>query len=339
MKSSSIKKLIKFNHEHNRKACLTIEGQPGLGKSAAVYQAVQELGVPLIEFRPGNHGIEDLIGLPNFTADGMSTFAKPDWLPNEERDGKNGVLFIDEFAQAAVPMQNALSSLIHEPRQLHDYKFPESWMIVVAYNGPKWRAATNRMPSHIQDRLKPEIEMSFNLDDWVEWAIAKDIHPALQAFAKFKPGMLDGNKFNPGERFNATPRSLAACHAYVDAPVSIRVPAINGIIGSGNGAELCAFINIWQSLPDIEQIIRNPSKIAVPTKPDVLCAIVESIAYRCDHKNADHLSAFASRLSPEHETIYYKLVLQRERIKPSKNSVATTKSFADFLDKNAELVI
>jgi hypothetical protein len=339
MKSSEIKNLIKYNFKNNRKACLTIEGQPGLGKSALVYQAAKELEVPLIEFRPGNHGPEDLIGLPKFLDNGKSTFAKPDWLPNAERDGENGILFIDEFAQASIPMQNGLSALIHEPRQLHDYKFPDSWMIVVAYNGPKWRAATNRMPSHIQDRLKPEVTMDFSLNDWVEWAIGQDIHPSLIAFAKFKEGILDGEKFDPAERFNTTPRSLAACNKYVSAPSSIQSPAISGIIGRGNGAELLAFIKMYNALPDIDDLVKNPEKHDVPVKPDVIYALVESLAYKTTAKNADHLAKFTARLPPEHETIFYKNVLLREKIKPQDNPVSQTKAFADFLDKNAELII
>jgi hypothetical protein len=338
MIASKIISTLEYAYKNARQTTVTIEGQPGLGKSALMYQFKNQVGAKLIEFRPGNHGIEDLIGLPDFIQkeDGLkqSIFAKPDWLPNVERDGENGIFFIDEFAQASIPMQNALSSLIHHPRQLHDYKFPDSWMIVVAYNGPKWRAATNKMPSHIQDRLKPEISMDFSIEDWTKWAETKgNIDPSLIAYSKFKKAIFDEQNFDPKQRFNVTPRSIETVNSYIQAPPAIRDELISGIIGPGHAAGFLGFLRIWQDLPDIDQIIKNPGSVPVPTKPDVLYALTQSLAYSCTPQNADHLAAFTTKLPDEFEVIFYKDALRRDQ------KVAQSKAFQTFLSNNAELVI
>jgi DNA polymerase III delta prime subunit len=337
---SNIVTSIKFNFKHNRKSCFTIEGQPGVGKSAVIHQVAKELGCKLIEFRPGNHGIEDLIGLPNFLTDDngvqLSTFAKPDWLPNADRDGEDGILFIDEFAQASTPMQNALSSLIHAPRQLHDYKFPDSWMIIVAYNGPKWRAATNKMPSHIQDRLKPEVKMEFSIEDWTHWAETDgNLDVSLIAYAKFRASIFDEKNFDPKERFNVTPRSVEMLNPFVSnaLPEHIRSELVGGIIGPGHAAEFLSFMRIWKNLPDIDYLMKHPDKVPVPTAPDVLFALVQSLAYACTVKNADHLAAFTKNLTADFEVVFYKEVLRRDQ------SVAKTQAFADFLKVNQELIM
>lgn len=334
MKSSDIVNAIAFQFTANRMQTFAIEGQPGVGKSAVVYQAAKQLGVPVIEFRPCNHGIEDLVGLPDFIErDGkrFSTFAKPDWLPLADRDGPEGIFFIDEFAQAAPAMQNSLSSLIHAPRRLHDYELPKGWMVVTAFNSAKHRAATHKMPTHIADRLAPKVEMDFDLNDWVKWAEDAGLSTSLIAFAKWRENIL--TSFDPKLDINCTPRSLAMCDPYVDAPAEIQHELINGTIGEGNGAELLGFLRIWKNLPDMAYLLKHPDTTPVPDKPDVLFALTQALSYRCDINNADHLAKFVKRMPSEYQVTFFKETFKRTK------EVSRSQAFRDFLQANQALIV
>ncbi len=323
---SAIKTLIK----NNARRPLILTSAPGIGKSSAVYQAADEMGLKLIEFRPALHGIEDLVGLPVFNEDkSKSSFATPDWLPKEE-DGP-GILFLDEIFQAMPAMQNALSQLIHSPHKLHDYQLPDNWTIVCAANRAKDRAATHRAPSHVQDRLT-EIEVEFSLDDWKAWGRATNIHPMLIGFAEWRTNLL--TTFNPMLTKNCTPRSLAACSDFIDIDdVSIRNDLLLGTIGEAAATELGAYLNIWQKLPDLDLLIKKPDTIDIPSDPAVLSALTHFLISKSEESNINSLIKFIERMPREYQVLYWKDVL--DRVKSSSSSP----EFVKFITENSDVLV
>ncbi len=309
---------------------IILTSAPGVGKSSAVYQAAEALGMKLIEFRPALHGIEDLVGLPVFNEDKTkSSFATPDWLPKEE-DGP-GILFLDEIFQAMPAMQNALSQLIHSPHRLHDYQLPDNWVIVCAANRAKDRAATHKAPSHVLDRLT-EVEVEFHLEDWVKWARATGIHPMLVGFANWRSNLL--NEFDPSNHHNCTPRSLASCSDYVDIDdAEIRNDLLLGTIGRAAATELGAYLSIWQNLPDLDLLIKKPGAVEVPSDPQVLSALTHFLISKSEEDNIEHLIKFIERLPKEYQVLYWKDVL--DKVKSSTN----TEAFQKFITENSSVLV
>jgi len=78
-----------------------IWGSPGTGKSAMLHQLAAELEIALRDIRPLLLDPVDLRGLPLIGKDGRSTWATPDFLP---QDGK-GILFLDELNAAPALVQ------------------------------------------------------------------------------------------------------------------------------------------------------------------------------------------------------------------------------------------
>src|SRR5580765_3789297 len=122
-------------------------GQPGIYKSSVVYQVAADLGMDLIELRAADRDQVDLRGVP-YVVDGRTKWAVPDEFPTR---GK-GVLFIDEFCQADVRVQNVFSQLILD-RRVDGYTLPDGWSIVGASNRLEDRAGTTQMPTHLRNRL------------------------------------------------------------------------------------------------------------------------------------------------------------------------------------------
>ena len=329
MNMNSVIETLKECIQKNIRLVPLIEGQPGVGKSSVIYQAAKALGLPVIEFRPANHGIEDLIGLPTFNEDKTkASYAIPDWLPNEERDGEKGILFIDEFMQANPAMQSALSQLIYDKR-VHDYFLPKGWTIVAATNSSKHRAATHKMPTHIADRTV-KVEAEFGLDAWLDWAYATNLDPAIIAFAKWRPAVLDS--FDPKLETNCTPRSLAACSEYMTMPDTIRNPLIQGTIGDGAAAELVGFLSVWTKLPDLDIALKNPKLVTIPQEPDVLYALTTALSHRANPQTMPAITQIIERVPNEFQVMFFKDATRRDQ------KICTTAEFKTFLANNKELL-
>ena len=65
-----------------------------------------------------------------------------------------GLLFIDEFAQATADMQKLLDSWSMSAEKLGEYHLPEGWDIVMAGNREASdRSGANKLLAHMSDRV------------------------------------------------------------------------------------------------------------------------------------------------------------------------------------------
>ena len=99
-------------------------GSPGGGKSAVVRQAAETLKLKLVDVRATLLDPVDLRGLPKITKD-RADWCPPSFLP---RSG-DGVLFLDELAQAPPLVQAACLQLVLD-RRVGEYELPEGWSVV-----------------------------------------------------------------------------------------------------------------------------------------------------------------------------------------------------------------
>jgi MoxR-like ATPase len=192
---------------HALRLPLFIWGSPGVGKSAAVAQAADHLDLGFIDIRLSQIDSVDLRGLPHVDRDtNRSRYALPDVLPFAERDGKNGILFLDEMNLASAATQSAAYQLIHD-RKLGDYILPEGWTVIAAGNERSHRVHATKMSSALANRFT-HLWTTTDLDGWSRWAARAGIADIIRAFIRNRPELL--NTFDPAkeETAFATPRSL-----------------------------------------------------------------------------------------------------------------------------------
>lgn len=305
-----------------------LAGQPGVGKSSMVKQIAEKRGVPMIDFRPALHGIEDLIGLPTFNDDKtISSFATPSWLP---QDGE-GIFFIDELPQALPGMMAALSQFILD-RSIAGYTLPDGWDIVVAGNRLQDRAATHKMPSHINDRLT-FIDVEFSIEDFSAWCFSTGVPDVVRAFVKFRPEVVQ--KFDPAKEINCTPRSLVMASKFLDAKDSIRFALMQGTIGEGPTAEFLGYLKIWQELPDLESIVKDPKRARVPSidRPDILYGVTTMLSSRATPENFAAMAKYIERIPQE-----YGVAFMKEAIRIHEE-LAETDTFIEYLKNNKAVLI
>ncbi len=271
---------------HGQHTPVMLWGPPGVGKSQMVAQVAQRHGMPVIDVRLSQMEPSDLRGIP-FRVDGYVEWAVPALLPDTERHGNQGILFLDEITSVPPSVSAAAYQLILD-RRLGAYTLPDGWAIFAAGNRQGDRGVTYTMPAPLANRFS-HFEVDVNLDDWVAWAYANHIDDRLIAFLRFRPELLF--EFDPAHNPVAfpSPRSWEfahrALHKFGDVQ-ELLTGALQACVGPAAGIELSAFVENLDKLPDIDAIVRG-EKVHVPRETDLQYAVAAALVGRAIRARGD----------------------------------------------------
>jgi hypothetical protein len=276
-------------------------GQPGIGKTEIIQQAAKEAGfachsIYLPQFDPW-----DLVGLP-VPVDGKTVYYPPKQL---YPDADNVILFLDEIAQCSTQMQSMASRIVYE-RKLGDYELPENWVVILAGNRQEDKAGTTRVSSHINNRVS-HLNLEISQDDWIKWALQNDIDMRAIKFVEMSPsvgadnseehntGVL--NRFNPDEKINATPRTWEKASDVVKTVTdkSLLHPALVGLLGEEIGTAFFGFLDIFDKMVDINNIIMNPDRAEIPDDPSTLFAVSAALVGKANEENIGRVFTYLNR--------------------------------------------
>ena len=211
-------------------------GAPGVGKTSITDQLVAKLGWGLVVIKTNVREPVDLRGIP--VADpvtGTTRWFVPSELPQVERDGERGILFLDEINTGTTQMMAVVMGLAQE-RRVGEYVLPEGWVVVAAGNRVSDRAAAQRMPTALRNRfahlyVKPDVEA------FAKWANANGVAPEVVAFVRLRRDLIHMMPRGDENAF-PTPRSLVKAAQYVNAHRSVRSKLFAAHIGQAVAAEL-----------------------------------------------------------------------------------------------------
>jgi len=257
-------------------------GPPGVGKSQIVAQVGQRHNVPVIDIRLSQMEPSDLRGIP-FREGNLVEWAIPAMLPEVQRHGAQGVLFLDEIT-SAVPSVSAAAYQLILDRRLGDYSVPEGWAIFAAGNRQGDRGVTYTMPAPLAKRFS-HFEVDLNLDDWVAWAYQNKMDERIIGFLRFRPELLF--KFDPAHNPVAfpTPRSWEFAHRalqkFSDSP-HLLLNTLQACVGSAAGIELKAFVDHLHQMPDLDAILRGET-VKTPKEVDLQYAVASALVGRAIH--------------------------------------------------------
>lgn len=268
-------------------------GPPGVGKSQIVAQIGARHNAPVIDVRLSQMEPSDLRGIP-FRDSELVEWAIPSMLPNAERHGAQGILFLDEIT-SAVPSVSAAAYQLILDRRLGDYRVPDGWAIFAAGNRQGDRGVTYTMPAPLANRFS-HFEVDLNLDDWVAWAYQNGIDERIIGFLRFRPEQLFN--FDPAHNPVAfpTPRSWEFVHRalqkFGDSP-ALLLGTLQACVGPAAGIELKAFVDSLDQMPDLDAIVRG-EEIKAPKEVDLQYAVASALVGR----------AIRARGTPEAATVY-----------------------------------
>jgi hypothetical protein len=306
-----------------------IWGAPGIGKSQIVKQMAKDRDISIIDIRLSTYDPTDLKGVPAIVKN-KAVWLDLNELPTEERDGPQGVLFLDEINSAPPSTAAAAYRLILDG-EIANYRLPAGWSIVAAGNRDSDKGVTYKMPAPLANRFT-HLELEVDFDDWCNWAINKDVDVNVLSYIRYRPNNL--NNFDPTQRAFPTPRMWERVSDYtkISSPL-VRHTLICGAVGDGVGTEFESFLKIAHSLQDPDYIIMNPDEAEVPKELSAIYATVGALAVRSNPSNFDRVMKFADKLSKE-----FQVLLVRDASKRNKE-IANTQAFATWAIKNADVLI
>jgi hypothetical protein len=275
-------------------------GAPGVAKSAITFQLGERTARKVIEFRTNIREPVDVRGCPvPDAATGTTRWFVPDELPQVERDGKCGILFIDEINTGSPQMMAVMFGLVLD-RKVGEYTLPPGWVIVAAGNRVGDKASAQRMPTALRNRFA-HVYIEADIDTWCDWATRNDIAPELIAYQRIRRGENNGKgvlHVMPVGDDNAfpTPRSWTRCSKYIHAPRQHRMRLFATHVGDAYAAELDGFIDLYHSIGSLEEIVKNPNKATVPSDPSLRYAVVTGLARLATKATLANIVTYAKRL-------------------------------------------
>ncbi|GAA3491577.1 MoxR family ATPase [Streptomyces cremeus] len=278
-------------------------GEPGIGKTAALTQLAESLGLPLTTVIASVHEPSDFSGLPVIGDDPATQgvpMAPPDWAVRLAEAGR-GLLFLDELSTAPPAVQAALLRLVLE-RRIGTLRLPPGVRIVAAAN-PRASAAdgwelspplANRFVhlywTHDHDVVVrglggtwpraslPQLDPG-KLADAVAYA-----RRAVCGLLEARPALVHRLPSSETRRGGAwpSPRSwdmtlrLIAFATAAGASREALSLLVRGAVGDGPGLELLAGLD-RMDLPDPESVLADPAGAELPERGDLRQAVLDGV--------------------------------------------------------------
>lgn len=332
MRPSQLESALMF-HAQYRQPCIALS-RPGAGKSSIYRKVFRKMGLQHHTINLALSDGVDMRGLPNFSEDRKSVH----WIKEHVYlERKPMAIFVDETFQGPIAALNSVAPLFLENRIDDVHLDPGSW-VCGASNRLEDKAGTNRVPSHIPNRVTILNGPDSHIDDWAEYMIdggsevqemseyvaplplptERDIR--VIQFLRMKPNAL--NDFDPSRLVNGTERQWEWVATFLPSmPDEVQYDIIAGRVGEGSAAELRGFLKIAEQLPSREQILLNPTKCEVPTEPSALYLVSGMLAQAATVDNFESVCEYAKRIPPEFQAM---LVKDAMRMCPA---ITSTKSF------------
>lgn len=311
-------------------------GAPGMAKTECVRQAAGVLGAELIVEHPLLREPVDYAGLP-WVVNGavhqlpMAFIRKVQEVAAGTK--KLVIVFFDDSGQATAATQASMMQFVQE-RQFAGQEVPENVRFVLASNRRKDKAGVGGVLAPLTNRLTV-LGVTVDPDSWCEWGLANGLPAVLTSYVRFKPDCLldPENQANRDIEPFCSARALEACGRYMLAGIDNHA-VLAGCIGEARATELTAFLKVWRELPDIDEVLANPTKAKVPgaTRPDVLYALTGALAFHVDAKRMGALTTYLERVPIEFQVACIK---DAQAQKPELRRI---KALVDWLLKHKEML-
>lgn len=334
--------------------CIFLKSAPGRGKTTVLAGAPamlsQRLGlnIGLVLINGPLLTPADSIGylVPKHMEDGRteSVYTDPFWF--RTREGKRldeydgGIIVVDE----ADKMDGDVKKVIGEAAltgRLGPHKLPDGWIIWMAGNRQSDRSGSTKELDHLINR-RMEIDVTDDLDSWNTFAVTHGVMPLTIAFANQNPQIVFSDGVPEKQGPWATPRSiveadsylqvLAAAHNGVMQDDPTTVEEVAGMIGDGAAAQLFAFVRLEREMPKYEEIVANPDKAKLPSKPDAQMLVCYNLAHRITQGDATPVVDYIERMPKEFSVIFAKAAIRRDP------KLIGTQAFTGWVKRNSSLM-
>jgi hypothetical protein len=202
----------------------------------------------------------------------------PEVLPNEERDGKNTILLLDEITSCTKRVQVAAYQLILD-RKIGQYTLPEGTFVIALGNREDDDGVYIQLAGPLADRFEIHY-LEPNFEDWKnDFALKFGVHPLVVSYLTFKPSALHTQASSDGNMVFATPRSWVRVSDILkfDSDINNKVirHKIIGNVGEIEGTQFIEFCKKHRAVVTADDFICG--RASAPRSPEEISILVTSI--------------------------------------------------------------
>lgn len=294
-----------------------LHGSPGMGKSDIIKSIAEDFNLQLIDLRLSQCDPSDLLGMP--FRDGDKSSYKPfDTFPlvgDKIPEGKDGwLLFLDEANGASKAVQLASYKILLD-KMVGNYHIHPNVAMIAAGNLATDKAVVNTMSTATQSRLVHYM-MEPDHEDWINWAIPNGIDSRIIGYLSFRTAHFHNFDPNHQDKTFACPRTWEMLSKQIKEEPTVDVtlaPLVTGTVGNGVGTEFLTFCENYLKIPKLEDIVKNPEKIDIPSESSTKYAITTFLLDKVDEKIADPLCIYMDRFDIEFKVLFLQSVFKHKR--------------------------
>jgi hypothetical protein len=298
-------------------------GMPGTGKSQVIEQTATRRGADYRVLPIGLFAIEDLTGVPGlikgrtvFHAPMLGIFADDDIT-------REVIVHLEEINHASVALQGALYEMLLN-RSINNKPLHPLVKFAASCNPQSARASANHLSTALRARM---ILARFENTsaDWLVEANRIGIEPLIIGYITMAANKGDEtalNGFDPKAEGNTpNPRGWAKASRLwttMEAKgrdLQSRVPTLAGAIGEGRAMEFIGFARMWNSLPDLSGVAKDPENAKLPNMNEA-SSIYASLTWLAFNAKRDTLAAYViytGRMgSGEYTTVMMNMAVGRD---------------------------
>lgn len=320
-----------------------LKGSPGIGKSGIFAFLAAKYKLKLIDIRLSQMEPVDLMGFPLIDAErGRAGYLPMDLFPikgDPIPEGYNGwLILLDELPDAEIPTLKAAYKIILD-RMVGMAELHEKAWVGLGGNLDTDNGMANPMPTPLQSRISPHLELTVDVGQWIEWANDFGIDHRIVSFVDFRPDLL--HRFDP-DHDDCTypcPRTWERSHEYINKRAldgkklkNIAIPMLAGTLGAGAAMEFMAFCEIYTRLPRIAEVLANPTTVELPSnEPDVIFALSGMVSHNVTPATLPQVMKFIARLEGDFQALTVRNI--RQRHKSLANHIEITKWLRNNSDR------
>ena len=266
-------------------------------------------------------------------------------------EGKPLVIMLDELTKGADPVKNMLHPMLEKANpRLGDIPIPKETIVFLTGN-LSTDGVGDSLKAHSRNRLVPVRIRKPDADEWIEWAMGKNIEPEVIAWVNRFPHVLasytdGGSGDNPyiyspksNQKAFVSPRSLETASNIVktrrDNDPDTVIAALTGCIGEAGARDMQAYIEFSDQLPTWEATIANPKTTSIPTSAGACAIVVFGAIARMTKETITPFMQYLERFDAEWQAVFAINIAKT----PSKQAIAfSCKEFSAWVAKNQDLL-
>ncbi len=239
---------------------------------------------------------------------------------------KGWLLFFDELTNANRSVQAAAYKILLD-RQVGIHSLHPNVVQMAAGNNIEDRAAAMEMTTALQSRLI-HLHMGEDREDFLNHMISNNWSPLIPAFLSWKPSLQ--NAFNPNHQdytFSCE-RTWEFVNNLVQKAWNNDVPngkkaILAGTISMPVANEFMAFCRYWRDLPNLRDIITEPTTTFIPKETGTQYAVAGMIGANMTKDNGTALMKYVTRLPDSMALLCIRMAYKRDKTVVSCASVRT----------------